>query len=403
MRKIPGGVLAARGYRAAGVSAGLKTAADALDVGMIVSETQAAAAGCFTRNRVCSAAVRWSRGVTRRGRARAILVNSGNANACAGQRGETDAAECAQRAARLLRVRPTEVLLASTGIIGHPLPMAKMRAGIGSAVRALGSSRPYAEAVARAIMTTDTVPKSAAVSLPVAGQTVRIGGIAKGAGMISPRLGTMLSFITTDAALPPALLRQTLRSVVDRTYNRLTVDGDCSTNDTVLILANGASRAPAVEANGKALHAFTKGLEAVARCLVQQLARDGEGATRLVVVTVHGARTERDADRVARTIANSPLVKCAVHGGDPNWGRIVCAAGYSGPRVDPALMDLKIGGVRVFRRGMPSRSRPDLLAKAMGGSDILIDLDLGQGHAEATMWTCDLSKEYVAINADYHT
>jgi len=293
--------------------------------------------------------------------------------------------------------------VASTGIIGHPLPMQKMRDGIDEAGRALGASRDHAKAIAQAIMTTDTVPKSAGVSFRLDGRTVRVGGIAKGAGMISPRLATMLSFLTTDAPVRAPLLRRALRSVVDRTYNRLTVDGDCSTNDTVILLANGASGVRPIHAEDKRLECFTEALDAVARSLVEQLARDGEGATRLIVVTARNARSESDADRVARSVAVSPLVKCAVNGGDPNWGRIVCAAGYSGANVDPQRLRLQLGGVLVFRNGLPVKADPKALRRAITAKDVVIDLDLGLGRACATMWTCDFSKEYVAINAEYHT
>ena len=402
MKDIRGGVVAPAGFRAAGVSAGLKTKADSLDVGLIVSDVPATVAGCFTRNRVFAAPVRWSRGVARRGRARAILVNSGNANACTGERGLADVRACADQTAALLAIEPNDILVASTGIIGHPLPMAKMRRGIRLAADSLGRSAKHASAITRAIMTTDTAPKSCAVETRLPRGKVRIGGVAKGAGMISPMLGTMLSFVTTDASVSPPLLRRVLREVVDRTYNRLTVDGDTSTNDTVALLANGASGAR-IHGPGKALDAFTAGLESVMRRLVEALARDGEGATRLIVVTVRGARRAADADKVARAIANSPLVKCAVHGGDPNWGRIICAAGYSGAPVEPELMELRIGGVCVFRSGLPVKARAASLKKAMSGKETLIVLDLNQGGSSATMWTCDYSREYIAINAEYHT
>ncbi len=403
MKVFDGGALAAKGYRAAAVSAGIKSKPGALDVGIIVSDLPATAAGCFTTNRVCSAAVTWSRAVARRGKARAVLVNSGNANACTSERGDADARECAARVASLLSLQPFEVFVASTGIIGHPLPMEKMRHGIDAAVAALARSREVDKSMARAIMTTDTVPKARAARVKLSGGAVTVGGIAKGSGMISPKMGTMLSFITTDAAVSAPLLRQTLRDVAKRTFNRLTVDGDTSTNDTLVLLANGAAGAPAITKPGRDLEAFAEGLEAVARSLVEALARDGEGATRLIVVTVSSAKTEAEADVVARTIANSPLVKCAVHGGDPNWGRIVCAAGYSGAAVEPKRMNLRIGGVKVFAAGLPVKAPAKALAKAMGGKEVFINLDLGRGQAQATMWTCDYSRAYIDINADYHT
>ena len=281
--------------------------------------------------------------------------------------------------------------------------MAKMRAGIDDVAEALGGTARHGDALAEAIMTTDTVPKARAVEADLGGARVRVGGVAKGAGMISPMLGTMLSFLTTDAAITPPLLRRALREVADRTYNRLTVDGDCSTNDTLVILANGASGARPIQAPGRDFDVFTEALEAIATDLVRMLAADGEGATRLIVVNVRGARREADAVKVARAIANSPLVKCAVHGGDPNWGRIVCAAGRSGAPVDGSRMVLEIGGVEVFRNGTPVPAKAAALKKAMSAKEVVIDLDLNQGEAAATMWTCDYSREYIAINADYHT
>lgn len=403
MNRLDQGVLAAKGFRVAAVSCGLKSKPGALDMGLIVSDSPATPAGCYTKNRVCSAAVQWSRSVTRRKRARAILVNSGNANACTGEQGLQDARECARRAATAIGVQAEEVAIASTGVIGHPLPMHKMRSGIDAATASLGTGEDRDLDLAKAIMTTDTVPKRAAVRVELPGGSVHIGAVAKGAGMISPRMGTMLSFIATDAAVSSPLLRQTVRDVVNRTYNRLTVDGDTSTNDTVALLANGASGAHPIDESGKALEAFAQGLETVTRALVEMLARDGEGATRLIIVTVRKARNERHADTVARAIANSPLVKCAVYGGDPNWGRIVCAAGYSGAPVQPERMKLRIGGVLAFADGVPVGAPTAELEAAMAGDEVAIDLDLGQGEAEATMWTCDFSKEYVAVNADYHT
>lgn len=404
MKTLDQGVLAARGFRTASVCAGLKSKPGTLDMGLILSDAPAAPAGCFTTNRVCSAAVVWSRAVARRKAARAVLVNSGNANACTGEQGLADAKECAERAAALLGLKPQEVFVASTGIIGRPLPMEKMRAGIEAVAADLGQGEERDASFARAIMTTDTVPKQAAVSLRLPGGEIRIGGAAKGAGMISPQMATMLAFLTTDAAVSAPLLKRTLRSVVERTFNRITVDGDTSTNDSVFLLANGASNAHRIDEEGPALDAFAEGLQAVAESLARAIASDGEGATKLVVVHVRNARNERDADAVARAIANSPLVKCSVHSGDPNWGRIVCAAGYSGAPVEPDKVTLLLGGIPVFRNGQPIADAPrDVLKATMSQKEVLIELDLGQGGAEATMWTCDLSQEYVAINAEYPT
>jgi glutamate N-acetyltransferase/amino-acid N-acetyltransferase len=251
-------------------------------------------------------------------------------------------------------------------------------------------------------MTTDLVPKAAAVEITVAGGPVRIGGICKGSGMIAPNMATMLGFLTTDCAITAPLLRKALRGAVNRTFNCVTVDGDCSTNDSIIVLANGAAGNKTIAA-GKDFDTFCAGLYAVAEKLAQAIARDGEGATRFVTVDVTGGRTAGEAQLVARKIANSPLVKCAINGGDPNWGRIVCAAGYSGAPVQPEKMDLHINGLRLFKGGMPTPNAPDKLAACMKPKEITIHLDLGRGKAAARIWTCDFSKEYVSINADYHT
>ena len=403
MRAIQRGVAAPLGFRCAGVPCGVKSKPGALDLGLILSDSPAVAAAVFSTNRVVSHTVAVDRDRLRNGRARGIVVNAGNANTCTGRRGLRDAYRMTTLAAECCGVGAEDFLVASTGVIGHPLPMRRVETGIASAAASLGRSAGHSARFARAIMTTDTVPKSTAIEFNLGRKPVRIGGATKGSGMIAPNMATMLGFVTTDCAISPPLLRKALRETVKATFNCVTVDGDCSTNDTVAVFANGAAGNRTIRAAGKDYAAFGKGLLAVCEELARALARDGEGATRFVEVRVTGGRTETEADVVARAIANSPLVKTAIHGGDPNWGRIVCAAGYSGAQVEPEKMRLRINGVQLFRNGTPCRVRRDRLAGCMKPRDIHIRLDLGRGKRVARMWTCDFSKEYVAINAEYHT
>jgi len=403
MKTIPGGVVAARGFLCSGVPCGVKTRAGALDLGLILSETPAVAAAVFTTNRVQAAPVQVDRELLKGRIFRGIVVNAGNANACTGPKGTRDARRMAKLAAERTGAAPGLFLVASTGIIGHPLPMLKIETGIRMAAARLGRSSRHADAIARAIMTTDLVPKMAAVELRIGGSMVRIGGIAKGSGMIAPNMATLLSFITTDCAIGAGLLNRALREVVGRTFNCITVDGDCSTNDTLAVLANGAAGNAPITRPGAAFQAFRNGLFAVARSLSQAVARDGEGATRFVEIRVAGARSESEASCVARKIANSPLVKCAINGGDANWGRIVCAAGYSGAAIEPGRMRLWINGQMLFRNGAPVAVSRARLAACMKPKEICVRLDLGRGGRQAQIWTCDLSKEYVSINAEYHT
>lgn len=403
MKRVAGGVIAPRGFRCAGVACGIKGAARALDLGIILSELPAAAAGVFTTNRVQAAAVRLSRERLGGRRMRGIVVNAGNANACTGARGMRDAVAMTRLAAECASVRTEEFLAASTGVIGRHLPMVRVRAGIRAAADGLGRTARHGRAIARAIMTTDMVPKSAGVEFTLNRKRVRLGGICKGSGMIAPNMATMLGFITTDCAISVSLLRQLLRRVVARTFNAVTVDGDCSTNDTVLVLANGAAGNTPITGQGKAAAAFDDALWFVCETLAKKIARDGEGATRLITVRVTSAKSVDEARRVARKIAESPLVKTAVHGGDPNWGRIICAAGYSGAPVAPEKMRLKINGVQLFRHGAPCRVPARRLVACMKPTEITLHLDLGRGRDEAVMWTCDFSREYVTINAEYHT
>jgi glutamate N-acetyltransferase/amino-acid N-acetyltransferase len=403
IQRIPGGVIAAKGFRCAGVRCGIKTRAGAPDLGLILSERPAVAAAVFTTNRVQAAPVLFDREILKHGPVRGVVVNAGNANACTGLKGLRDARRMSQLAAECAGAAPGRFLVASTGIIGVPLPLARVESGIRDAATRLGRTPAHADAIARAIMTTDLVPKAAAVAVRVGGKAVRIGGIAKGSGMLAPNMATMLCFITTDCAIRATLLRRALRETVGQTFNRITVDGDCSTNDTVAVLASAAAGNPPVERTGPGFRAFRDGLLAVAEELSQALVRDGEGASRFVEISVTGARSESEAARVARSVATSPLVKCAINGGDPNWGRIICAAGYSGAAVEPERMRLWINGQMLFRNGMPAAVPREKLVACMKPKEIRVRLDLGRGRRRARVWTCDLSKEYVSINADYHT
>ena len=400
---MKGGVLAAKGFFAAATSCGLKSKKGALDLGLIVSDRPAAAAAMFTTNKMCAAPVIVSRRHARAGAVRVIVANSGNANACTGPEGLRHAAKMAELTAECLCVRPTDVLVASTGRIGIRLPMKKVAAGIKTASSVLARGTEAAERIARAIMTTDTFPKSYAVSVRTGGGPIRVGGIAKGAGMISPNMATMHCFITTDASVSAPLLRRALREAVADSFNCITVDSDMSTNDTVAVLANGAARGKTIRSAGRAYNTFSGALREVAQALALMLVRDGEGATRLVEINVKGARSAKDANAVARAVADSPLVKTAVHGGDPNWGRVAAAIGYAIALVKPERTRIALQKTATFDRGKPCRYSEKKLAAAMRRKQIAIDIDLGLGRAAARVWTCDLSKEYVTINADYHT
>jgi len=402
-RRVEGGVAAARGFSAAGVRCGIKQNKSALDLAMILSDRPCAAAAVFTTIAIPAAPVGWTRSVVSKGSAHAVIVNSGNANACTGKRGARDAAAMAVAAARQFDLDPAKVCVASTGIIGQPLPLDKIVAGVADAAETLAPDAKSGDAFARAIMTTDTRAKSVAVQTVIGGRVVTIGGSAKGSGMIAPNMATMLAFVTTDAGISPAMLRRALRAAVNVSFNRITIDGDMSTNDTLLLLANGAAGNPRIDKAGRSFEQFAAALEFVCVHLAKMLVRDGEGATKFVEVRVKHAATATDAETVAKAVANSPLVKCAINGGDPNWGRIVCRAAGCGAKLVGEKTTLRIGGVLAFAAGVPAKTPRAKLAAAMKAHDIEIELDLGLGKGSATVWTCDLSREYVTINADYHT
>ncbi len=397
--RIDGGITAPLGFRAAGVACGIK-AGGALDLALVASDGLSGAAGVFTTNRAVAAPVLLSRDHLRRsgGRAAAIVINSGCANACTGTQGDQAAASMATAAARALSVAPEHVLIASTGVIGVALDPAKVTRGIGEAARAL---RPDGHAdAARAIMTTDTSPKAHAAATIIDGTTVRVGGMAKGAGMIEPLMATMLGVVTTDAAIEPTLLHRALADAVALSFNAISIDGECSTNDCVFLLASGAS---GVSIGPGEYATFVAALTEVCRALAVDIVRGGEGATKLVTVTVRGAASAADARRAARAICNSPLVKTAVHGGDPNWGRLMAVAGRAGVAFELSKAAIRIGAVELFAQGRPHDDRAPKAAEHLRGKDISLEVDLGLGHETARMWTCDLSAEYVRINAEYRT
>ena len=394
---IDGGITAPQGYLAAGISAGIKK--KGLDIAVVFSSLTASAAGIFTLNRVQAAPVVLSREnlKTSRGRVRAVLINSGCANACTGERGMHDALLSTQCLASHLNVDPSQILVASTGVIGSFLPVPKVLKGIASAVSALNSRG--GTAAVRAIMTTDTREKFIAVEGRIGGKTVRIGGMAKGAGMIHPQMATMLGVITTDAQIAPRELNNLLHHVAERSFNCLTIDGDTSTNDTVFALANGASGS--VIADNRSRSHFEKGLAMVCEELAKSIARDGEGATKFVEIVVRGTADFEAARKVAKTIAHSPLVKTALYGEELNWGRILCAVGYSGVQFDPDRISLSLNGIPIFRSGSPVSSTRSRAEKAMKSKDLQIEVDMAAGRSFARVWTCDLSHEYVDINGSY--
>jgi len=369
---------------------------------LIHSPTPARSAAVFTSNQVKGAPVLVSMEHARGGAAQAILASAGCANVCTGERGLKDAREMTRTVADLLRIPPNHVLIAATGVIGVPLPMDRVRAALPKVVKAL--SPQGGRAAAEAIMTTDTRPKEAALRVDVNGRSVTMGGIAKGVGMIEPHLATMFCFIATDAAVARGALAGVVRRSVDRSFNRATVDSDTSTSDTVAVLANGLAENRPVEVGGRGLRQFAAGIETLMTRLAKMLVADGEGATKLVAVNVRGAASRRDALAAARSVANSPLVKTAVNGADPNWGRIMMALGKSAARIDQDKVSIAFGEESLVERGVLREGvRLERIREIMGGQEYEITIDLGLGRGEDRMWTCDLSEEYVRINGKYTT
>ena len=390
-----------KGFAAARHTCGIK-ASGKPDLALLVSETPCRWTAAFTTNKVAAAPVLFGRERLAEGKPlRAVLVNSGNANACTGAEGLENARKSAAALEAALGIEAGETIVSSTGIIGHQMPMDKILAGIPQIAKltAPDGGVEFAEA----IMTTDTHAKHCGAEVAVAGGTVTIGGCAKGAGMIHPRLATMLSYITTDALVHPEVLEGAFRRGLEKSFNRVSVDGDTSTNDTCVLLSNGCAGLPEILPGTPEATDFETALHAVMTSLAREIARDGEGATVLVEVKVSGAKSPEQAETVGRAIVNSPLVKTAVHGADPNWGRVLCAAGYSGGDIKPEQCALTIQDVTVLRRGTPIDFEAAPLSRSMKGQDVRFHLTLGEGSFETVFWTCDFSKEYVAINADYST
>ncbi len=401
LTEITGGITAPQGFKASGVKAGLKKSGK-LDLAVIYSTVPASVAAVFTKNTMAAAPVIVSRAAVQQGTASAIVVNSGCANACTGPQGLVDAKAMAHITAELLDIDDEEVIVSSTGIIGVNLQMDKIEAGIKMAVAEL-DEQGYEQATT-AIMTTDTFPKSCAYEFEIGGKTVRIAGIAKGSGMIHPNMATMLCFITTDAAVTPKVLKQALTQAVDVSFNMISVDGDSSTNDMTSVLANGLAGNTLIETTDcteyeELLAALTK----VCIYLAQQVVRDGEGATKFLEITVQGAASLSDAKKATLAIAKSPLVKTAFFGEDANWGRILCAVGYSEAAASQDKISLAIGDAIIVKEGVGVAFDEKNLKAIMAEQDIIVTVDLGMGIYKATMWTCDFSYEYVKINGEYHT
>jgi glutamate N-acetyltransferase/amino-acid N-acetyltransferase len=390
-----------RGFRASGVQAGIKESG-ALDLAVLAADGPCAVAGCFTTNRVCAAPVRWCRERLPSDDIRAVVINSGNANAATGQEGIANAARTAAYAAAILGCRPEQVLVASTGVIGHQLPMEKLELGLQQALAHLSSEPESFRIAATAIMTTDTCPKIISHSRMIDGREVRLLGVAKGAAMIGPRMATLLAFLLTDAPLWANDLQEILAGAVETSFNCLSVEGHESTNDTVLLLSSTASTEPILRGEGVA--SFTEMVRSACITLAQQIADDGEGATHFITIDVEGCASSSDAKAIARAVAESPLVKTAIHGADPNWGRIVSAAGYAGVAFEEEDLSLWINQVPIYRRGIPVAFDDVGLSQSLSSQrEVHLRLLLASGSASVRFWTCDLSAEYVRLNAEYTT
>lgn len=398
-------LLSPAGFVASGIYAGIKIR-QTPDIGLLFCNTRATAAAAFTTNTVFAAPVKIARQHIAKGTLRGVVVNSGNANACTGKQGEADAKRMCELAASVAKCKPAEILPTSTGIIGHLLPMHKVERGIIEAGLALGNSPEHAQLFTDAIMTTDTRRKTAAATFKIGRTTVTLAGICKGAGMIGPRMSTaphatMLAYLTTDAKIASPVLKKLMQLATDNSFNSVTIDDHTSTNDTAVLLASGASNAKI--SGPRPIKIFIDALNEVCQSLAYQIAADGEGATKVVTITVRQAKSDKDATLMARAIANSPLVKCAMNGNDPNWGRIVSAAGLAGATFNPDKATLTLQGTTVFKNGQPVPFDAAAVSSALKAEEVKVDLACSQGKSQATVWTCDLSKDYVTINADYHT
>jgi glutamate N-acetyltransferase / amino-acid N-acetyltransferase len=401
-RRVDGGITAPKGFRAAALRAGIKESRTRDDLALVVSDVPGAVAGTFTTNRVKAACVKLCERHLIWGQAQAVIINSGNANACTGEQGIADAERTVELTAQHLGIAKNLVFVSSTGTIGIPLPMNKIEAALPDLVK--GLSPAGGAAAAQAILTTDTAAKEVALAFPIGDKTITIGGMAKGSGMIAPNMATMLAFLTTDALVDARALQTCLAQAVEYSFNRIVVDGDESTNDTVLCIANGIAGNELIDKKHPAWHTFRHAVEYVAKALGQMIVRDGEGATRFVTVTVASAATRNDARLAARAVARSPLVKTAWNGGDPNWGRIMAAIGYSGARFQEALVDITFNEVPAVQGGKAAANIAlDDLRRVYAQKEFAVKIDLHTGKSEYTVYTCDLSKDYVGINAEYMT
>lgn len=407
MKFIDGGVCAAQGFKAAGIHVGVKThAAWKKDVALIVSDVDCAAAAVFTKNVVKAAPIHVDKAHLADGRARAVIANSGNANACA-PHGEENAEKMCAAAAKAIGCRAEDVLVSSTGVIGQTLNVQVIEDGVPQLYAALERSAEASDAAAHAIMTTDTEKKEVAVETTVGGKTVRMGGIAKGSGMIHPNMGTMLCFLTTDCAISPGMIKTALLETVGVSFNRISVDGDTSTNDTCMVLANGLAGNETITAKGPDYDAFLEALQALCVELAKKMASDGEGAKHLVTCTVSGAADESQAETVSKSVISSSLMKAAIFGADANWGRVLCAMGYSGADFDPDKVDVSFasaaGSVQVCANGRGLDFDETKAKEVLSEHDVEILISMGEGSGSCTCWGCDLTYDYVKINGDYRT
>lgn len=397
---ISHGVTYAKGFQAIGIQAGLKKSGKH-DLALIYTTKKAAVAGTFTQNKVAAAPVYISKETVATGTAHAIISNSGCANACTGAQGLANAHTMAQATAQALHCEPNDIVVGSTGIIGQQLPIDDITKAIPTLVDSL--TFDGTDLAGKAILTTDTYSKTASTHFTVADKEIHLGAIAKGSGMIRPNMATMLCYITTDLAITPELLQKALHACVAKSFNMISVDGDMSTNDMAIILANGAAENPLIDTENEYFDLFQEALMAITVSLAKQIAADGEGASKFITINVEGATDFESAKLVGMTIANSPLVKTAFFGEDPNWGRLICAAGYAGAPMNPDTTVLKIGGITIFKNGMGAVYNEKTLKDIMSEHDITVTVELNEGQANATVWTCDLTYDYVKINGEYHT
>ena len=407
LKLIDGGVCAAQGFKAAGIHVGVKTHADwKKDVALIVSDVDCAASAVFTKNVVKAAPIHVDKAHLADGKARAIIANSGNANACA-PHGEENAIKMCQAAAKAIGCKAEDVLVSSTGVIGQTLNVKVIEDGVPELYSALAATPEASDAAAHAIMTTDTEKKEVAVETVIGGKVVRMGGIAKGSGMIHPNMGTMLCFLTTDCAISPEMIKTALLETVNVSFNRISVDGDTSTNDSCIVLANGMAGNPVITEKGGDYAAFLEALQALCMTLAKKMASDGEGAKHLITCNVQGAAGEQSAETIAKSVISSTLTKAAIFGADANWGRVLCAMGYSGEEFDPDKVDVHFasaaGDIEVCHQGRGLDFDEDLAKKILTEHDIEINITMGEGSGSCTCWGCDITYDYIKINGDYRT